>query len=157
MRGPIHATMRPVMTSERDYPARPLAGVGAIVWKDDAVLLVKRGREPLKGRWNVPGGLQELGETTREAACREVREETGIEIDIIHLAGTLDVIRRDGRNRVQNQYTLIDYGAEWRSGEAIPGDDAVEARWVPLDEIADYDVMPDTVRLIQESARKRRG
>ena len=75
----------------REYPDRPFVGVGVVVWRGDNVLLIQRGKPPRIGAWSLPGGAQELGETVRETAVREVREETGVEIDVTHL---IDVSQR---------------------------------------------------------------
>ena len=80
----------------REYPARPIAGVGVVVLRDDQVLMIRRGREPRIGQWSIPGGKQELGETWQETAVREVREETGVEIDVIGIVDVVDAIVRDG-------------------------------------------------------------
>lgn len=80
----------------REYPDRPIAGVGVVVLRDDQVLMIRRGREPRMGQWSIPGGKQELGETWRETAKREIREETGVEIDVIGIVDVVDAIIRDG-------------------------------------------------------------
>lgn len=80
----------------REYPARPIAGVGVVVLRDEHVLMIRRGREPRIGQWSIPGGKQELGETWQETAVREVREETGVEIDVIGIVDVVDAIVRDG-------------------------------------------------------------
>ena len=116
----------------REYPDYPMVGVGVVVWKDNAVLLIQRGKPPRAGTWSLPGGRQELGETTREAGVREVREETGLEVDIKDLIDVVDTIHRDDEGHVHMQYTLVDYWAEWVSGEPVAGTDAADARWVNL-------------------------
>ncbi|MBT3399299.1 MAG: NUDIX domain-containing protein, partial [Rhodospirillaceae bacterium] len=80
----------------REYPKRPIAGVGVVVLRDDQVLMIRRGREPRIGQWSIPGGKQELGETWQETAVREIREETGVEIDVIGIVDVVDAIVRDG-------------------------------------------------------------
>ena len=80
----------------REYPSRPIAGVGVVVLRDDQVLMIRRGREPRMGQWSIPGGKQELGETWQETAIREVREETGVEIDVLGIVDVVDAIVRDG-------------------------------------------------------------
>ena len=80
----------------REYPKRPIAGVGVVVLRDDQVLMIRRGREPRIGQWSIPGGKQELGETWQETAVREVLEETGVEIDVIGIVDVVDAIVRDG-------------------------------------------------------------
>ena len=121
---------------DREYPARPIVGVGAVVVKDSDVLVVQRGSQPGYGQWSIPGGAVELGETVREAAAREVAEECGIEIDIIDVIEILDRAMRDKDGRVRYHYVLIDFVARYRSGELHAGSDILAARWVPIAELA---------------------
>jgi ADP-ribose pyrophosphatase YjhB (NUDIX family) len=121
--------------SERAYPARPLVGVGVVLFKADHVLLVRRARPPLLGSLSFPGGAQELGETVEEAARRELREETGLEAGPLRLAAHVDVIDRDGDGRVRFHYTVLDLTGEWISGELRPGGDVSEALFVPLERL----------------------
>ena len=94
--------------SSREFPCRPLIGVGAVVINDDKVLMIKRGKPPSQGRWSLPGGAQKTGETVGEAACREVAEETGLKVQIQGLIDVVDSITRDGNGKIQYHYTLID-------------------------------------------------
>lgn len=107
---------------------RPLACVGVVCRRGDEVLLVRRGREPLKGKWSIPGGKMEFGETAKEAALRELQEETGITARITRLIDVVDSIMED------QHYVLIDFEAEWISGEPVAADDAEEAEFVPVKE-----------------------
>lgn len=141
----------------RSYPERPFVGVGVVVWRDDQVLLVRRGKPPRQGQWSLPGGMQEIGETVREAARREVMEEANIEIEVIGLVDVVDSIRRDAKNDVEFHYTLVDLVAEWRAGEPRPGSDAAALRWVALDDIGGLGLWSETVRIIREAAELRRG
>ncbi|PIW29550.1 MAG: phosphohydrolase [Rhodobacterales bacterium CG15_BIG_FIL_POST_REV_8_21_14_020_59_13] len=106
----------------------PLTCVGVVCRRGADVLLVKRGREPLKGKWSIPGGKMEFGETVREAALRELKEETGIEARITRLIDVVDSIMED------QHYVLIDFEAEWISGEPVAADDAEAAEFVPVTE-----------------------
>ena len=112
----------------RQYPKRPVVGVGVVVCRDDTVLLVRRANAPGKGNWSLPGGAQELGETVFEAARREVLEETSVIVDVLGLVDVVDSIRSDSAGRIEYHYTLVDVVAEWRSGEATPLDDAAADR-----------------------------
>ena len=141
---------------ERLYPARPFVGVGAVVFKDRRVLLVRRGRAPRKGMWSLPGGLQEVGETVFAAARREVLEETGLTIEVMELVDVVDSITRDAQDRARYHYTLVDVRAEWRAGEAVAGDDAEAVAWAPLDDLARYDLWAETERVIRLAAAQRR-
>ena len=117
---------------------RPVVGVGVVVLRGAEVLLVRRGAPPHRGRWSIPGGKQERGETVRDAARREIREETGVEIALVGLVDVVDGIRRDETGAAVSHYTLIDFAAEWVSGEGFVGDVAVEARCTPLDGLDYY-------------------
>lgn len=141
----------------REYPDYPMVGVGVVVWKDETVLLIQRGKPPRAGAWSLPGGRQELGETTREAGVREVLEETGIKIEIKDLIDVVDTINRDDSGRVRMQYTLVDYWAEWKSGEPTASTDAADARWVHPEDLPDYNLWDETLRVIHVSAKSRSG
>ena len=141
---------------DRRYPERPFIGVGVVVWRDDKVLLIKRGKSPRKGQWSIPGGLQQSGETVAEAARREVREETSVEIEIVDQIAVIDSIQRDDGGRVLYHYTLVDFVAHWVSGEAKAQDDAADAAWVALDELDRYTLWHETLRVIALAKERRR-
>lgn len=131
-------------TDSREYPPRPIAAVGAIVRKGDAVLLIRRGKPPRSGEWSIPGGAVELGETWREATAREVREECGIEIAVSDHAQVIDIIQRDEVGRVRYHYAIVDFAATYVSGELNAASDITEAHWVaPLD-LDRYPMNPQT-------------
>jgi 8-oxo-dGTP diphosphatase len=142
------------MSSPREYPPRPLIGVGIVVWHGERVLLIRRGKPPRVGQWSLPGGAQKLGETVAEAARREVREETGLAVEVGEVLAVVDLIERDGE-RVRYHYTLIDFGADAPDSELRPGGDAAEARWFTLDEIERLGLWSETLRIIG-LARERR-
>ncbi|MSP51805.1 MAG: NUDIX domain-containing protein [Alphaproteobacteria bacterium] len=141
---------------DRSYPQRPFVGVGAVIFKESSVLLIKRGRPPRQGQWSLPGGLQHLGETVFETARREIKEETGLDISPNGLVEVVDSITRDDDGRVRYHYTLVDIWAEWRSGEVTAGDDAAACAWVELDDIERYDLWSETVRVIMLALTCRR-
>jgi len=134
----------------------PVVAVGAIVWKEDRFLLIRRGRPPRQGGWSIPGGRQEAGETVHEAVHREIREEAGIEIEILGVAAVVDLIDRDGAE-LSHHYTVIDMLAEWRAGEARAGDDAMDTAWVTLEQIGDYDLPDLQIDVITQADRQRRS
>ena len=141
------------MTKEkREYPDRPFVGVGVIVFRDQEVLLVKRNKEPNKGKWSIPGGKQIIGETVAEAAQRELLEETGVKVDQLSLVEVVDAIIPDIEGKIKYHYTLVDFMGHWQSGESCPGDDAQEVRWVHLNEIRSYSLMEKTMKIIQKAA-----
>ena len=140
------------MTTARDYPDRPLLGVGAIIVLGERILLVQRCNPPLKGEWSIPGGLVETGETTREAIVREVREETGLEIEIVKLAEVFERIVRDRNSRVQYHFVLIDYLCRAIAGEAHAGSDVSDVRWVKTDQLEKLAVAAETCEVIRKAA-----
>ena len=139
----------------REYPARPIVGVGVVVWHGDRVLLVRRGKAPRWGQWSLPGGAQQLGETVAEAARREVKEEVGLEVTLGDIVATVDLIERDPQGRIRYHYTLIDFVAEARGAVLRPGSDAADARWFSVAEIEALGLWSETVRVIR-LARERR-
>lgn len=144
------------MTADkRDYPERPIVGVGAVVWRGDAVLLVRRGQPPLEGQWSLPGGAQELGETVAEAICREVGEETGVTIEPGPVVDVINFIERDDKGAPRYHYTLVDFMAEWRAGEPCAADDVAEAHFVPLSDLDSHDLWSETRRVIEKAASMR--
>ena len=140
----------------REYPKLPMVGIGVVVWRERQILLIRRGKPPRLGQWSLPGGLQDLGETVFECGRREVREETGTEVEITGVLDVIDSIQRDDAGRVRYHYTLVDLAAEWRAGEPVAGDDAAAAAWADADDLARYRLWDETVRLIGLSAAKRK-
>ena len=137
----------------REYPAAPRVGVGAVVLHEGRVLLVRRGRAPALGLWSVPGGLVELGETTVDAARREVEEETGLDVRIAGLVGVLDRVTRDADGRVRYHWVLVDYLAYPQSNDTITaGSDAAEVRWVTIDEVDRLPITEGLVDMIRRAA-----
>ena len=112
------------------YPNRPQAAVGAIVFKENRVLLVLRGKPPSQNLWSIPGGRIKLGETLQEAAEREIKEETGLTIHAHEPVYTFDVVERDDKGNVRFHYIIVDLLADYVSGVLRPGDDAIDVRWV---------------------------
>jgi 8-oxo-dGTP diphosphatase len=133
----------------RAYPARPIIGVGVVVWYGERVLLVRRGKPPRVGDWSLPGGAQRLGETIAQAARREVKEEAGLELVLGDVVATVDLIERDRQGRIRYHYTLIDFVAEAMSPELHPGSDAADARWFGLAELEALGLWSETVRVIK--------
>lgn len=132
------------------YPKHPEVAVGAIVFKDGRVLLVKRSKPPSEGRWAIPGGGVNLGETLREAARREIMEETGVSIRAGDPVFTFDVVEKDDSGRIRFHYVIVDLAAEYVSGDPVPADDATDAAWVSPDELGGLDVSPPTRRLLKD-------
>ena len=145
------------MEESREYPGRPFVGVGVVVLKGESVLLIRRGKAPRKGEWSLPGGSQNVGETVRETAAREVLEETGVEIGTPRFLEVIDSIVPDDEGRVRFHYTLIEFWAEWQSGVARAADDAVHAEWVSLELLQDMKIWETTRRVIMDAVADRAG
>src|SRR5438105_15029775 len=112
----------------RDYPERPLIGAGAVIVRGNQVVLVRRGRPPLAGEWSIPGGVVKLGETLRQAAEREAREETGLEIEAGEGLEVFESITPDDAGKTGYQYVIVDFLCRLKSGELRAGGDALEAK-----------------------------
>lgn len=132
------------------YPECPRVAVGAVVFKDDRVLLVRRGHPPAEGLWAIPGGSVELGETLQEAAEREILEETGVRIRAQEPIFTFDVVERDAEGRVRFHYVIVDMQAEFVGGSVCPGDDAAEAGWISAKALNELEVSRRTRQLLRQ-------
>ncbi len=141
----------------REYPEAPIAGVGAVVIDGSKVLLVRRGHEPLKGEWSLPGGALELGETLQQGIAREVLEETGLVVEPAGIVEVFDRITQDeASGRVLYHYVLVDFLCHVVGGTLRGGSDADEARWVEREELqeqGEYRVAPFTVQVIEKAFR----
>lgn len=141
----------------RRYPDFPLVGVGAVIWKEGKVLLIKRAAEPRAGQWSLPGGLQHLGESLKEALLREIAEETGLDVKLGEVVAVVDLILKDGAGAVEYHFTVIDYEADWLAGEVQAGDDAQDAVWAdPLD-LSAYDLPEKQGEVIATALSRRRN
>lgn len=136
---------------KRDYPERPLLGVGAVIVEKDQVLVVRRANPPLQGEWSIPGGLVDTGETTREAVIREIREETSLTIEPIELVEVFERILRDADSRVQYHFVVIDYLCRRLCGEPIPGSDVNEICWAKLEDLQPLGITPETSSVIRKA------
>ena len=141
------------MTEKRTYPARPVVGIGVVVLRPGAVLLVRRGNPPNAGHWSLPGGAQELGETASDAARRELLEEAGLTVGALELAAQVDSIHHDPDGRVRYHYTIIDFAARWIEGEPRAGGDATEVAWAPFDDLDRFDLWNEARRVIDIARR----
>lgn len=143
---------------QREFPVAPLVGVGAVVVKEGRVLLVRRGTEPLKGQWSLPGGLLELGESLTAGVVREVREETGLIVKTLELIELLDRIHREDE-RVRYHYVIADYLCSVAGGSLRASSDADAVRWVERAEWNSHSILkldPVTVRVIETGWQKAR-
>jgi 8-oxo-dGTP diphosphatase len=135
---------------KREYPTSPIVAVGVIIREGDRIALVRRGKEPARGRWTFPGGAVELGESLDDAARREAWEETGLRIEVGEVAIVIDHVVRDDGGRVRYHYVIVDYFARPVGGSLRPGTDASEVRWFGL---ADLDAL-DMTEKAAELARQ---
>ncbi len=139
------------MHNNRRYPDRPIVGVGAVVIERGRVLLVERGKEPLRGKWSLPGGVVEVGEYLKDALRREVLEETGLEVEPVSVIEVFERIMPDASGRTEYHYVLIDYMCRVIGGELAASSDAVRAEWVPRAALRAYDITEGTLSVIEKT------
>ncbi len=142
---------------KREYPDHPLVGVGGVVVHRNRVLLIRRGSEPLKGEWTIPGGMLELGEELAEGVKREIKEETGLEVEPLAVLDVFDRIMRTG-SRVRYHYVIVDYACRWKRGRLEPGSDVTDARWARREELPQYHLTEKATEVIRQAfqfSRKR--
>lgn len=120
---------------KRHYPDQPIVGVGAVVFRGDEVLLVRRGQEPAYGEWSLPGGAVEVGETLEAALHRELREETGLEVEILGLSAVLERIFPDADGNIRYHYVLLDFLCRCTGGDPRPDSDILELCFIPLSQL----------------------
>jgi 8-oxo-dGTP diphosphatase len=143
------------MVDDRAYPTRPICGVGVVAFRDDEIVLIRRGKEPGRGEWSIPGGAVELGEKVREAAVREFEEECGANITLRDVVDAVDIVSRDQDGKVSYHYVVVDYWAEWVSGILLAGSDVMDARWVKLGDLDGFQLPSWTRAVIEKAARAR--
>ena len=119
----------------REYPTRPLIGTGALILQDGKLLLIKRGGQPGQGKWSVPGGLVELGETVQNTLIREAKEEVGLDVEAIKLIDVCDSVTSDENGCIQYHFVIVEFLVRIVGGDLKPGGDALEAKWIALDEV----------------------
>lgn len=142
------------MADGRRHPVRPVVAVGAVILDDDRVLLVKRGQEPLKGAWSLPGGVVELGETLDAALAREVHEETGLRVDVGQVIEVLDRVQLDADGRVEFHFVIIDYRCYARTDQLAHGSDADEVRWVNIADLGAHGVTATAIAVIRKALER---
>jgi 8-oxo-dGTP diphosphatase len=125
---------------KRLYPDQPIVGIGAVIVHEGKIVLEKRGNEPSKGKWSIPGGLVELGESLEQAVIREVKEETCLDVENPCLIDVVDNVDLDEKGKVKYHYVIIDYLVHVKNGTVQAASDAAELRWVPFDEVEKYDL-----------------
>jgi 8-oxo-dGTP diphosphatase len=146
------------MSDPREYPDRPAVGVGGVVITNGRTLLIRRGSEPLKGQWSIPGGMLETGETIAEGVVRELREETGLDVRVLELIEVFERIFSDAEGvegsakaRPRYHFVILDYLCEAARGEARPGSDVTDVAWAREDELEKYQLSPSATRVVKKA------
>lgn len=135
---------------KREYPRHPIVGVGGVVIRGNCVLLIRRGREPLKGEWSIPGGMLELGESLTNGVKREVLEETGLRVRPLEALTVFDRVEKNGE-RVRYHYVIVDYVCRTAGGRLKSGSDVLDARWVKREELPQYRITPKAAAVIADA------
>ena len=145
------------MSEEREYPDHPVVAVGGVVIADSRALLIRRGQPPLEGRWSIPGGILELGETISEGIARELMEETGIDAKPLELLEVYEKVFRDASGRAQYHFVILDYLCELRGGTAQAGGDVTAVVWASEAELSQYGLTGAAMRVITKAFAATRG
>ena len=152
---PPTKSAKPSSRKSRRYPERPVLGVGALILRRNSILLVERGRSPLKGQWSLPGGVLETGETLDEGLRREVHEETGLAVRPLFVHEIFERIMRDKSGRAEYHYVLVDYVCKVVSGDLLPADDVDKVAWVPRRKLRQYPLTDGTLEVIERAFEDR--
>lgn len=144
------------MTDHREYPTRPVIGVGGVVISRGRALLVRRGHPPLEGQWSIPGGALEPGETVAEGVRRELAEETGIAVRVLGLIDVFERIELDRRGKARYHFVVLDYLCEAIEGHPRAGSDVSAVAWARTSEFERYSLTPAATRVIQKAIRMAR-
>lgn len=139
------------MTDRREYPDRPVVGVGGVVIEDGRAVLIRRGGPPLQGEWSIPGGTLELGETLVAGVRRELLEETGLEVEVLELIEVFERIFPDGAGQPQYHFVILDYRCRTIGGTLIPGSDVTDAARVREEDLASYGLTEAATRVVKKA------
>jgi ADP-ribose pyrophosphatase YjhB (NUDIX family) len=146
------------VTSSREYPERPVVGVGGVVIEQGRALLIRRGSEPLRGEWSIPGGTLELGESLEHGVARELLEETGLEVRVLELIEVFDrIFSNDGaespakRQRPRFHFVIVDYLCERIGGEAVAGSDVTDVAYAREDQLGDFHLTETATRVLKRA------
>jgi 8-oxo-dGTP diphosphatase len=142
------------VSDPRSYPDRPILAVSAVVWRAGRFVVVRRARPPAQGVFTLPGGGVEAGETLKQAVERELREETGLVIEPIDLAGHREVIMRDAEGRVARHFVILAFAALWREGELTLNEELAEARWIDAGELAGLPTTEGLAEIVAAALRR---
>ncbi len=141
---------------KRDYPERPILGIGAAIVEGDRFVLVQRSQPPHQGEWSIPGGMLECGESLKEAAIREACEETSLEVEPVVLIEVFERIVRDTAGQIQFHYVIMDYLCRVKGGTLRAGEDAADARWMRLAELDQLQVADGTMGVLKKALNAAR-
>jgi 8-oxo-dGTP diphosphatase len=148
----------------REYPDRPVVGVGGVVIEDGRALLIRRGSEPLRGQWSIPGGTLELGETLEEGVARELREETGLEVRVIEFIEVFDRIylesaagESEEKKRTRFHYVIVDYLCERVGGVAVAGSDVTDVTFATEEELGKFGLTETATRILRKAFAMKRA
>ena len=156
------------MSSWREYPERPIVGIGGVVIEGGRALLIRRGNEPLMGQWSIPGGTLELGETLEEGTARELTEETGLEVKVIEMIEVFERINfgrgadetwttMEERRRPRFHFVIVDFLCERISGMPVAGGDVTDVVWADEDDLEKFALTPTATREIRKAFSMARG
>ena len=145
------------MTVRREYPERPIVGVGGVVIHNERALLIRRGSAPLEGEWSIPGGMLEVGETILDGVKRELLEETAIEVKVLDLIEVFERVTRDEAGKLKYHFVILDYLCEAVRGEAQAGSDVTDVAWARETELSEYSLTPTATRVIKKAFEIARG
>jgi len=143
-----------MQTDNRNYPSRPIVGVGGIVIWNECALLIRRGKAPLEGAWSIPGGLLEIGETLHDGVARELAEETGLKVRVIDLVEVFEKVTLDDAGKVQYHFVILDYLCENLGGTAKPASDASDLAWVREADLPNFALTAGAASVIQQAFKK---
>ncbi|MCQ5340710.1 MAG: NUDIX hydrolase [Candidatus Methanomethylicia archaeon] len=139
----------------REYHDHPLIGAGILAIENGKVLLIKRGNEPNKGLWSIPGGLVKLGESPEEAAIREFKEETGLNAIIEKLLGIFNIVIKDNEGKIKYHYIVVDYLGKVIGGELKPGSDVLDAKWFDINELKNIQTSSTVIKAIEKIEKNK--
>jgi 8-oxo-dGTP diphosphatase len=145
------------VTVRREYPERPIVGVGGVVIHNERALLIRRGSAPLEGEWSIPGGMLEVGETILDGVKRELLEETAIEVKVLDLIEVFERVTRDEAGQLKYHFVILDYLCEAVRGDAQAGSDVTDVTWARESELSGYSLTPTATRVIQKAFEMARG
>jgi 8-oxo-dGTP diphosphatase len=145
------------VTVRREYPERPIVGVGGVVIHNERALLIRRGSAPLEGEWSIPGGMLEVGETILDGVKRELLEETAIEVKVLDLIEVFERVTRDEAGQLKYHFVILDYLCEAVRGDAQAGSDVTDVAWARESELSGYSLTPTATRVIQKAFEMARG